>query len=259
MANKKMSTVGARVALLLIVMVATAAADTISITTSGQTWYLTNIGSTTFTTPGVAASVVGNGISLTSTSYCTMVGGVCSQTSGVAGGATFDGYWVAYTTFTLPAGYTNASLTINSIYTDDRAVLELNPTGFSSSSFTLSNSNVVADAAWSTGSGTMYFTDGSATTGVAFNAQNNTVSTAIASEFVAGTNYLVLILNNTGSTNISAALAGFANAGDQAVASLNATVSYTPAASGVPEPSSISYFLIGFAPLLLRFVKRPSR
>ena len=60
-------------------------------------------------------------------------------------------------------------------------------------------------------------------------------------------------MNNT---NGGATETGFANSGDQTISILNADVNYS---SSVPEPSSMSYLLIGAIPLFFRFAKRLSR
>ena len=171
MMSGKLSRSGVPLVLLALLLAATAfASPAVTVSTSSGVWQLTNVGSTTTGLP--AAYSVAGGISITATSYCTVVSTACSQTSGVAGGATFDGFWAAQTTFTLPSGSSAASLTINNFYTDDRAVLYINGvaiTGVTWSNATAPNTGVVYTAG--VGTGPMDLTDGSQTSYAGFLAQ----------------------------------------------------------------------------------------
>jgi hypothetical protein len=245
--------IGARLVLLLAVLAVAASAAPINVGTSNGLWNIIDFGSTYLGPAGVAADVIsGNGLTVTSTSY----GGGTPIATG-----TFNGFWVAEYAFTLPVGFSNPSLTFSGLYADDRAVLELNPAGGFPA--VTANSGVIGNTTWSTGLGTMDFTSG-CTVGCTFSftgsngAGNAGTFGTVTSGFVTGTNYLVLIVNNTDSTSLSAPTVGLQNSGSQTVAAFSGSLSYT-APTGAPEPETFSYLLLGMIPVAYRLARRRAR
>jgi hypothetical protein len=97
--------------------------------------------------------------------------------------ATFDGWWAAYFPFYLPADAVNVELTYANLSTDDRAVLEL-------------NGIPIGTAGYSTGLGSMTFTDGGPN--VAYEFAGQFTSGSVAAGFIPGApNLLQAIINNT--------------------------------------------------------------
>lgn len=96
---------------------------------------------------------------------------------------TFDGFWTANFTFTLPADATSVDLSYSDFDVDDRAVLEL-------------NGNIIGDLTDSGGGpGNMTFTDGGPNNAYTF---GTSTSGNVTSGFnIGGSNTLLLIVNNT--------------------------------------------------------------
>jgi hypothetical protein len=247
--------IGVRLVLLLAVLAvaASAAPITVNVGTNNGLWNIIDFGSTYLGPAGVAADVVsGNGLTVTSTSY---MGG-----TPIAGG-TFNGFWAAEFSFTLPVGFSTPSLTFSGLYADDRAVLELNPAGGFPA--VTANSGVIGNTTWLQGTGTMDFTSG-CTVGCSysFTGANGAGDAGnfgtVTSGFVTGTNYIVLIVNNTDSTSLSSRTVGLQNTGSQTVAAFSGSLSYT-APTSVPEPETFSYLLLGMIPVAYRLARRRAR
>jgi hypothetical protein len=110
----------------------------------------------------------------------------------------------------LPPNAEGSTLNFDSLYGNDRVVLQLNGTNIGN-----------ADHLGATGSGVMRFPGGLLDVAFTF---TGTKSGTISSGFLPGTNTLRLVVNNTGQAPISAPTAAFANGGDATDAFLNATV-----------------------------------
>jgi hypothetical protein len=97
--------------------------------------------------------------------------------------------------FTLPAGFSNASLNITTFYIDDRGVLQLN------------GATVASTGIFGGGPGTMVFTSGGLEDPFTFQYGNSGAFTSITTGFVTGLNTLQVIVNDTG-TGIVGTLGG---------------------------------------------------
>jgi hypothetical protein len=124
----------------------------------------------------------------------------------------FDGFWFADLTFTLPTNAAGTTLNFDSLYGNDRVVLQLNGT-------------IIGNATYSgaMGPGVMRFPGGFLDVAFTF---TGTTSGTIRSGFLPGINTLRLVVNNTGQESISAPTASFAGGADATDAFLNATVTY---------------------------------
>lgn len=198
-----------------------AGAATITLGTTGNAsnWRITGAGASA--APSFQTSVNRTG-AITLTSDAVGTG------TFVSGGslAAFNGFWFADETFTLPADATGISLSFDSLYGNDRVVLQLNGT-------TIGNATNLGTS----GAGVMSFSSG-ADAPFTF---TNTTSGTVSSGFVTGLNTLRLIVNNTGVTPITAPTSTFVSpSGDATTAFLNATVTYN-----VPEPCSPVLLLTG--------------
>jgi hypothetical protein len=97
-----------------------------------------------------------------------------------------DGFWYADLFFTLPNGATDPKLHLSSLIVDDRAVVELNGT-------------IVSDGGiYGPGKGYMTFTDGGPNKSYTFKHGDGPQTIHTGKGFIAGTNDLRLIVNNTG-------------------------------------------------------------
>lgn len=202
--------------------------DTLSLGTSGNAanWSITGAGATG--SPAYQVSTNGAGeISLTSN-------GLESGTF-VSGGslASFNGFWYADEDFSLPSNASNVTLGFNSLYGNDRTVLEL-------------NGIILGDADYdgTTGSGVFSFLPGPPDVSYTF---TGTHSGTTASGFIfGGVNDLRLVVNNTGLTpSTTTPTATFQTSGDATDAYLNATLTYT-----VPEPSTFGLLGVGAISLI---------
>jgi len=239
--------IGARLVLLSAVLTVAAYGATLTFTSGTNdvgtdtsnfsNWLITGAGATNATAvqdstlaPGCCISVSNNG------------GATGTFISG-GSAASFDGFWEAVLSFTLPVGLGSTysvALDFSALGADDRAVLELNGT-------TIGNEGINGP-----GAGSMSLTD-TASTPYTF---TQVTSGTITSGLVVGTNTLDLIVNNTGSGitgGLQALGAGLTGAG------FTGSVVLTPLFSGVPEPASFSYLLFGLAPLALGLARRRSR
>jgi hypothetical protein len=149
-----------------------------------------------------------------------------------ASNATFDGFWVANLTFTIPAGATGVSLSWSSLSADDRAVISLNGTSFASLGI------------YGPGSGSMVFVDGGANDPYTF-LQN--VTGNVTSGFnIGGTNTIEAIVNNTRDGIYGAPVNLWGGGGDVTVFGMVGTISYSTDGS-VPEPGSMGLIAAGLA------------
>ena len=142
-------------------------------------------------------------------------------------------------TFTLPAGFTNASLTISSLAADDRGVLELNGT-------IISNAGIFGP-----GVGAMTFTPGGPNDPFTFTHGNGAQNVVVTSGFLTGLNTLSLIVNDTNNGIFGAPLASGVNISSTSAA---ASVSFDSSVGAVPEPETYAMLLAGLG--LLGFVAR---
>jgi hypothetical protein len=188
-------------------------------------WNITGAGATGSPAFQVAANGAGE-ISPTSNGF--------KDGTFVSGGslAQFNGFWYADETFSLPSDASNVVLSFDSLYGNDRTVLELNGTIIGN-----------VDHLGATGTGVMAFPPGPPDVSYTF---TGTESGEVTSGFVlGGVNDLRLIVNNTGQVPITAPTATFQNSGDATDANVNATLSYT-----VPEPSTLALLGAGGIGLL---------
>jgi len=197
------------------------AAMSLNVSTATPTGWTVTAGGAVEAAPFLSGT---NAISVTSngTSAGTPVAGLTLSS--------FDGFWVADFTFTLPAGATNPSIAISNFFADDRSILKL-------------NGNIIANTAVDgSGSGSMVETDGAPAVPLTF---TNGSTSAPSSDFViGGTNTLEAVINNT----VGGKAAALANIGASNGTNfgLNAAVSFDAAAS-VPLPAG---FTCGLAMIL---------
>jgi hypothetical protein len=139
-------------------------------------------------------------------------------------------YYTVDATFDLPVGFSNAVLNTSLFAADDRAVLQLNGT------------NVSETGIFGPGSGSFYFlADGSDNAAYNFRYGNGTSTfDPITGPFVAGTNTLHFIVNNTLS-----GIFGGPVGNNHAALFFEGTVSFDTV-SAVPEPSTWAMMLLGF-------------
>jgi PEP-CTERM motif-containing protein len=136
--------------------------------------------------------------------------------------------------FTLPAGFTNASLNITSFAVDDRGVLQLNGSNIASTGIFCSSPPCA---------GNMVFTAGGNNDPFTFQNAQNTGFT-ITSGFVTGPNTLRLIVNDTGD-----GIFGNLNPNSQPTSAfLSGTVTFN-VVSTVPLPGTLPLFATGLGAL----------
>jgi hypothetical protein len=97
-----------------------------------------------------------------------------------------NGYWYAQTKFTVPAGAVKTTLVISQLVVDDRCVVELN------------GKVIGATGIYSPGSGYMTMTNGGPNNAYSFTMKDGAKIDHVITGFVTGTNYLKVIVNNTG-------------------------------------------------------------
>lgn len=137
----------------------------------------------------------------------------------------FDGFWTATLTFTLPADATNVELSFSGLDVDDRGVLELNGTIIG---------NTYDGEATSASSGFMTFTDGGMNQSYSFGGSSAQSGTIMSGFNIGGLNTLLLIVNNTQAGQYgSPSGIGFTAAG------VDGTVTFDEPGSPVPEPGSL--------------------
>jgi hypothetical protein len=146
-----------------------------------------------------------------------------------------SGFWTYSTSFNLPTGFTSPVLQITTFEVDDRAVLSLN------------GNAIASTGVFGPGNGTMTFVSGGPNDPYTFLYGSRIGFTAFApvkTGFVAGSNALDFVINNTGAGIFGVPSDG----GGPTDFQFNATVTYSVAA-GVPEPATWAMMLIGFAGL----------
>ena len=161
----------------------------------------------------------------------------------VTGGSfgTFDGFWVADLTFTIPAGATGVTLSFSNLKVDDRAVVYLNGTSFASLGST------------GGGVGEMMFSDGAPE--VSYTFLQNLSGTLTSGFNIGGTNTIEWIINNTGN-GISGTTKNVNQGGDYTSFAMDGTLSYSPGDTSTPEPGSMGLIAAGLALVAGRAVRR---
>jgi hypothetical protein len=197
-----------------------AAVVTTSISTTNGNWTVTADGLVNATPYSLTEKYTGFNylIGLTDTGFSTG--------NFLPGGnpATFDGFWTANYNFFIPAGATAVTLNYLGMFSDDRAVLEL-------------NGHIINSTAYvnSPGSQYMIFTDGGPLTQWTFNGPNGSVGGTISSWFnVGGLNTLTAIVNNSGNGGQGGDLN--LGTGDESTFGLLGALNYTV----VPEPAPLA-------------------
>lgn len=135
--------------------------------------------------------------------------------------------------FSLPAGFLNASLTIQSLACDDRCVLQLNGT-------TITNAGIFGP-----GAGSMTLTSGGANIPFAFTFGNGAQNLLVNSGFLTGSNTLLLIVNDTNQGIFGAPLPGGVNISG---VGFSGSVNFDSPTTAVPEPGS-TLALLGISAL----------
>jgi MYXO-CTERM domain-containing protein len=204
-----------------------AKADVIDIGTATADWKITGAGATSATPFHLA-----DGLSITSNALW--------NGTFISGGslAAFTGFWVAELDFTLPADAGNVALSFSNLFADDRVVLELNGNLIG---------NMYLNPAQA--SGVMMLTAGGSDDPFTFTNSGNTVSGGTNTGFnIGGLNTLLLIVNNTDSTDPNTATQTLHDAFDATYAQLDGTITST----GAPEPACLSLLALGGLALLRR-------
>lgn len=155
-------------------------------------------------------------------------------------------FYTVGTTFNLPANFTDARLSISSFNVDDRSVLVLNGT------------IVASEGIFGPGAGAMVLTPGGANTPFTFDYGPSGPFLPITSGFVAGTNTLDIVVNDT-NVGIGGNLSGGINCGFAACAAptsvvFAAEVSFNT--SAVPLPASVPLFGAGLLAVALGAKRR---
>src|SRR5579884_1759716 len=137
--------------------------------------------------------------------------------------ATFDGFWTANFTFSLPAGATGVSLNFSNLTADDRGVLELNGA--------IIGNTYIGGTTPATGD--MVFTDGGTNGAYSFGGAASETGLVTTGFNIGGSNTLTMIVNNTESGP-----GGSLNPRGFTVAGVTGSVDYIATVAGVPEPGS---------------------
>lgn len=133
-------------------------------------------------------------------------------------------------TFSLPVGFTNASLTLSSLTADDRGVLQLNGTN-------ISNAGIFGP-----GLGAMTLTPGGPNNPFTFTNGNGAQNLVITSGFLTGLNALSFIINDTNNGIFGVPLASGVNISG---ASAAASVTFDSPVVAIPEPSTYVMLALG--------------
>jgi hypothetical protein len=216
--------------------------------------FATSISITTDGTTPWTVSVPGEGISgatpyVVGYSHGTFTQALGVTSSGNSGGTfvgggsvgSFDGFWTLNYAFTLPSTATSVLLSFNSLFADDRAVLELNGT-------MIGNTDVTGNGVVS---GQMTLTDGGPNNN--FNFTEVTSGSISAGFNLGAANTLTIIVNNTGNGAFGAP--ADVSGGDYTVGFLEGTLSYNTGGSSVPEPGSAVLLATALGALALRICK----
>lgn len=163
-----------------------------------------------------------------------------SSTTAIAGSPSV---YTVIQTFVLPAGFTNAALSITNLDIDDRGILQLN--------------GVTIDSAGIFGPGTTTLdltTSGpTITQSYAANGSRNVI---VSTGFVAGTNSLTILVNDTNSGINGASLPGGVNISST---SLGATLQYDVLALAATIPTlsewAMLILMVGLATLGMRRIR----
>lgn len=228
-----------RALLCLALACGMASATTIDIGTDGTGAWTVSVPS-----QGIVNATPHTGYMTSPTTSITPFSGAGGCTSSACT-STFDGYWTAKLTFTLPSNATSVTLNFSDLEADDRAVLEL-------------NGSIIGDAYAGSASGPaagfMTLTDGGANNAYDFGGSSSESGVVTTGFDLGGTNTLLLIVNNTeGGQGLDPH--GFT------VAGLSGDVTYDVSSpvgpvSSVPEPTLLfptALVLFGMAaPMALR-------
>jgi hypothetical protein len=190
-------------------------------TSNAGNWSITGAGAVGAT--AMANSTIPGTISITDNS---LLDGIY-----ISGGSqsNFNGVWFADFMFFLPDNAINMVLNFSRMFGDDRAVLQLN------------GSIIGNEAIDGPGPGLMNFGAGDSPYSFWVGGKSGIATTGFN---VGGLNTVRLLVVNTG-TGRTGSTQGFAFLGDGTYAYLAGTVSYEES----PEPGSLSFILLGLAPL----------
>jgi hypothetical protein len=150
--------------------------------------------------------------------------------------ATLD-FYTRNADFSLPLGFTNASLNLSVFSVDDRGVLVLNGTIVASTGINIA------------GTSSMVLTSGGPNAPFTFQYLNVGPFTAITGPFVAGLNTLQVIVNDTGAGITGNLNPNSAPTGVSLTAEVTFTAPTTPGVPQVPLPGALPLFATGLGAL----------
>lgn len=146
--------------------------------------------------------------------------------------------------FTLPAGFSNASLTIETLAIDDRGLLLLNGA-------TISDAGIFGP-----GDGFITLTPGGSNDPYTFSFGNGVQDRVVTTDFIEGLNTLSILVNDTNQGIFGAPLASVNISG----ASFTGFVTFDVGADDVAEPATLGLLGIGFlGAAVLRRTRRTFR
>ncbi len=140
-------------------------------------------------------------------------------------------FYTTSQTFSLSAGFTNASLNIGSFIADDAAIVLVNGTA------------ITGTGIFGPGNGFFFFDPAGPSTPYAFAYGNGAVNASFSAPFVVGTNTISIIVNNN-NAGINTGNGGLT--GGPTNLAFTGTVTFD-AAPGVPEPANWMMLIAGFA------------